>query len=309
MRYILPEIVKNKLAERSVRLHHLLWHTIRNSWHNFTEEEQETFRHHHPNWVPLRPRFVRNPSGAERINPEAGEAFFYMHRKMLSSVNAQLAELNEPAIIGWQNIPGPNDADYPVPGRNNSIWIKSDALYYELREKEERLRNPERLRGKPLAFIGVYVESSIHDLLHMRWAAESPAQMGEFPQFDPANINPTIDTVFDSPQIDWLGHPYSSHVNSDFWKLHAWCDQIVELWREANNLHSVTWTDTWVGNSPHSGGTHHLSTHHEHDHFHHGHHSEHELIKVFKTLNSFKESHAEFDYVLKKKIPLPELDD
>lgn len=310
MTFKLPESVKNGLAQRSMRLHHLLWHTVRNNWHKFNPAEQEVFQHNYPNWVPLKPRFVRYPTGLVMVNNDAGESFLYMHRQMLAIVNNQLSNSGKPAIVPWETIPAPDDADYPVPGRNTTE-DKSDHIYYqELLVREKNLLNPETLRKNNLAQIGAYLESSIHDVLHRRWAEVSPGLMINFPVLDPKNMNPAIASTLDSPDVDWLKHPYSSHVNSIFWVLHAWCDQVIEHWRIANNVSYIEWTDKWVG-----------SKHHEemypkegmkdnlwkHNHPNHSHHAELELFKVFKTLNSFEDCQIGFDYLEKNNIPLPEL--
>lgn len=314
MRFILPQSVKTTLAERSFRLHHLLWHTIRNNWHKFTRAEQETFRNQHPHWIPLRPRFVQYPSGLVMVNNDAGESFLYMHSQMIASVNKQLISISEPEIVPWPNIPAPGNAEYPVPGRTPTVKDKSDDFYNELRVMEENLRDLGTLRRNSLAQIGAYLESSIHDPLHRRWATVSPGQMENFPVLDPKNPNPVIDTSFDTPDADWLAHPYSSHVNSIFWELHGWCDQVIDQWRIANNLSDITWTDTWVG-----GAHHHewldsspmieaeKDPFRKHAHLEPDPHSDHELLKVFKTINSFEDCQIGFDYLEKNNISLPEL--
>jgi hypothetical protein len=237
-----------------------------------------------------------------------------MHRQMLASVNAQLVAISQPQLVPWQNIPAPDDTEYPVPGRN-STTDKTDNFYYDdLLVRVEDLLNPVKLRGRSLAHTGALLESAIHDPLHRRWAAVSVGQMNNFPVLDPTIINPTISSVFDSSDVDWLGHPYSSHVNSDFWMLHGWCDQVIEQWRIANNLPDITWTDTWIGGLLHHEGLDFSSMDgmtedpsHKHDHLKHDPHSERELMKVFKTLNSFNDCQIGFDYIVKNNIPLPEL--
>ena len=313
MQYTLPQSIKIRLAARSIRLHHLLWHTIRNNWHKFTQEEQDFFRKNHPGWVPANPRFIRYPSGLVMVNNDAGESFLYMHRQMLSEVNKQLAADNEPAIISWQSIPPPDDPDYPVPDRG-ATTDKSDDFYKELRIREEKLLDPVHLRKNSLARIGAYLESAVHDPLHRRWATLSPGLMENFPVLDPKNTDPVIADSFDLPDADWLAHPYSSHVNPVFWKLHGWCDDVIERWRIANNLSSVTWNDKWVGGGQYHDGIHSSPDkknlgHASHQHDHHGHHhgSDKELFKVFRTLNTFEDCQIGFDYLEKNNIPLPEL--
>jgi hypothetical protein len=322
MRYELPTQVKSSLATRAARLHHLLLHAIRNNWHDFTEAERATLRERHPRWVPTHPRFVRvtptadNPEGIE-LNFEAGESFLYTHRQMIASVNVQLAALNEPALVPWSAIPAPDDADYPVPGRTSNgpaNDIKSDAFYTVLQERVATVQTPEVLRANSLAAVGAYVESAIHDFLHGRWAAVSPGPMAAFPPLNPTNVNPVIPAQFDAPIVDWLGHPWSSHVNADFWKLHGWVDQVAEAWRVAQGLSGISWTDTWQGDlpadqqpdfSPNMLVADRLV--HLHDHFEHGHHSAHNLMEVLKTINQFERCEIGFDYVIRRRVPIKPL--
>ncbi len=53
--------------------------------------------------------------------------------------------------------------------------------------------------------------------MHFHWCNEPPA-----------NPN-SLDT-----ENDWLGSPFSSHVNKHFWKLHGWIDDRIAAWGDAN---------------------------------------------------------------------------
>ncbi len=322
MRYELPIEVKLSLATRGARLHHLLWHAIRNNWHDFSDPERDKLRQRHPGWVPPNPRFIKvaptpdNPGGTE-INFDGGESFLYMHRQMINSVNVQLAALNQPALVPWPTIPEIDDPDYPVPGRTPDgpeTDVKSDAFLEVLKRRATNVLDPEVLRANDLSAVGAFVESAIHDFLHMRWASVSSGMMASFPRLDPANTEPSIPAQFDELHVDWLGHPYSSHVNSDFWRLHAWVDQVVEAWRIARGFSTISWTDTWEGDrpavtqpdfSPRMPSSERLVR--LHDHFEHGHHSNHDMMDVFKTLNQFEHCHIGFDYITEHQIPITPL--
>ena len=323
MRYELPLPVKQRLADPATRLHHLLWHAIRDSWHVFTPQERSRLAASHPTWVPNHARFLsvpitpENPRGIA-INPEAGESFLHMHRLMIEDVDRQLQALGEPALVPWPEIPDGADPEYPVPNRNAAgppNDPKSDARLSILQNRARQVRDPEALRSVPLAALGAYVETRIHDWLHMRWAGD-PGEMADFPRFDRTNPDIEIPERFHPLTVDWLGDPYSSHVNSTFWKLHGWVDQTIEQWREANGLERIEWTDTWRGAVPeedaapllavadaampaHGGG---------HGHGHgggHGHHSGEDLMTVFRTINGFEECHASFSYAMEHRVGLP----
>lgn len=259
-RFDLPPGVRRTLATRDHRLHHFLWHLIRNSWHEVAPADRIAFGQRHPRWVPAQPRVRVGPRGPE-LNPDCGEAFLYMHRRMLADVNAALAAEGAPAIVPWADIPDVTDPDYPVPGRRQAGPAddpKSDAALAELRQRAASVLQVDTLRQLPLARVGAYVEAAIHDVLHMRWAAEDPGPMDRFPrQVDPLDLAPVIDPALDDPAVDWLGHPYSSHVNRVFWALHGWVDTVITAWLRARNLTDVAWTDQWVGEMPSHAGPHH----------------------------------------------------
>ena len=318
MRYDLPQSIKTNLAKPEVRLHHLLWHAIRNSWHEFTESQRNEIRSKHPSWEPNIPRFVvatSSPNENEvQINLEAGESFLYMHRKMIGLVNTQLAALKEPQLVPWNDIPELNDPYYPVPNRvpdGDADDPKSDAHLAVMKQRAARARDPILLRAVSLAWLGAFIESAIHDFMHMRWA-ENPGIMNIFPSFDPTNLDMQVPIQFHKESVDYLGHPYSSHVNSTFWKLHGWIDKTIDHWRDANGLETIVWKDTWVGVIPAApepvstdGSVASLPAMPEvvsHDN-----HIELQLIEVLRTINSFNNCHASFDYVRRKKIPIPDL--
>ena len=323
VRYELPSSVRDSLAKKESRLHHLLWHAIRDSWHDFSEDERGIMRNEHPGWVPKNARFIRvastssNRSGIE-VNWDAGESFLYMHRRMIQDVNVQLLALGEPALVPWPSIPELDDPFYPVPGRRTGgpdSDPKSDSHLEVMKERAAQVRDPETLRNNSLARIGVFIESAIHDFMHGRWAAD-PDVMANFPDFSSTstNVNPEIEDKFNQSSVDYLGHPYSSHVNSVFWKLHGWVDEIIDMWRIANGVDTIVWTDTWSGNYPvrtqpefTSGIQPLVNLERMHNRFSHGHHSWDTMFKVFRTINGFKKCHASFDYIEKMSIPIPEL--
>lgn len=305
MPFELPVEVRATLATRSVRLHHYLWHAIRNNWHRFDAAQRARVAHVAPGWVPKKARMKDQVT----LDYDAGESFLYMHRQMILAVNRQLAAFGEPALVPWRELPRPDDPDYPVPGRNEGeVEWKSDAFDMELRRRCERVLEPAVLQARPLAWIGTYVETFIHDFMHMRWAEVDQGAMARFPRLDPANPNPSIAPAFDDPSVDWLGHPWSSHVNPVFWKLHGWVDQVIEAWRIARGLDSVTWTDDWVGEgAPHAAPFAIDGALSESpflaDHAHH----EHGMDALFRVVNSVPGCTVGFSYALELGLEPPSL--
>ncbi|HWK52655.1 MAG TPA: hypothetical protein VNR40_22335, partial [Steroidobacter sp.] len=73
------------------------------------------------------------------------------------------------------------------------------------------------------------IELGIHDWLHMRWAS-----VGRDPNSGLALIydrNP-IDygERYFRAENDYLGDPFSSHLNPVFWFFHGWIDERIEDW-------------------------------------------------------------------------------
>ncbi|HEY1081871.1 MAG TPA: hypothetical protein VGE29_06405 [Prosthecobacter sp.] len=328
MTYQLPIPVKTPLATREARLHHYLWHGIRNGWAFFTEAQKAALRAIAPGWVPNHARF----NADESLNYGGGESFLYMHRRMIQSVNAQLTALGEPVLVPWADIPEADDTGYPVPGGNNSANTrdpKSVAGLARIKTLAQNILRPERLRTLSLSEFGTLIESYVHDPLHMRWAGDEGV-MADFPNPDPLVLNPTLDAKYDALDSDYLGHPYSSHVNSTFWMLHGWVDRCIDQWQTANGLSQIPWTDTWEGSphsppvpdvtpvlaglfsasvlAPHSSAASVASAipppppgdHHDHGHSHGNLES---LTKTFKLVNTFKECRIGFDYASRQPLP------
>ena len=78
--------------------------------------------------------------------------------------------------------------------------------------------NPSYLKTRSIDQVGSDIEGSIHGWMHLRWSAE-----------------PTTDLQSEDVSNDWLGAPFSSHVNKHFWKLHGWIDDRIKDWEHAND--------------------------------------------------------------------------
>ena len=257
----LPTAVAARLAARSMRLHHWMFHAVRNGWHYFREADQERLRD--LGWEPPRPA-VHGPNQDANTENNSGEDFLYMHRRMIVDVNRWMTESNAAPLSGWPRIPTPADTEWPVPPAwatgdadldAHLVDIKSSGAFATFQQWERAFTDPARLRGWTLGQLGSRVEFTIHNAMHMRWCANPGPIRADGALFD------TVDPRWDDPAYDWLGDPYASHVNPTFWKLHGWIDDRIGDWQRAHGLTGdVAWVGTWTG-----------PTHTEHDHHDHAH--------------------------------------
>lgn len=243
----LPNVVIITMAIRAERMHHYLFHEVRNNWLSYPDSVQQQLTA--LGWAPPRPALDAN--GNALLTNNSGEDFLYMHRQMIARVNSILAQADSPdypKIVGWNPVPAPGDADYPVP----PVWdpsvqdVKSDDFYTNsIVVWEQQYTDPNNLSKWTLGELGSRLEFSIHNSMHMRWSSQPTM---ERPDADPTQPDTTILTAFDDPSYDFLGDTYSSHVNYVFWKLHGWIDNRIEDWKAANGVTGEpNWVGTWVG--------------------------------------------------------------
>lgn len=224
----LPSPVKADLASEAMRQHHHLWHLVRRerSWNALSQEERAALQKAH--WVA--PRFEDQPG--------AGIDFLGMHREMIGHVNHLLHGAGDaawPAVVGWSQIPfTTDDPDWPVP----PVWKDAPASFVSAKSEEAAaqmigvaatLESDGYLRSRSLDRMGTDIEFSIHSWMHLRWSAE--------PLEEPFDL---------APENDWLGAPFSSHVNKHFWKLHGWIDGRITAWERANAT-SADLSEAWSG--------------------------------------------------------------
>src|SRR3569833_2325751 len=110
----IPGEVAEMMAKREHRMHHWLWHEVRNNWYQYPRDIQQKIDD--LGWKPPRP--VLDESGNPNLENDSGEDFFYMHRQMIADVNSTLAQVNDPnysRVQGWLVPPPPDDGRYPVP--------------------------------------------------------------------------------------------------------------------------------------------------------------------------------------------------
>ncbi|MET9760717.1 hypothetical protein ABZ016_16875 [Streptomyces sp. NPDC006372] len=261
-----PKPVTDAMADRAMRLHHMLWHSARDSWAVLTPEEREVFRHH--GWEPPRQSLSAPDPVTGRRSVEfdngSGEDFLFMHREMIGTVNEILTELGDPQhprVEGWPAVPSPEDTEYPVPapfdipgdtGTSDAIGkAKTQAAFNRIRDWEALFTNPAELRQMTLGRLGARIEFGIHNQMHLRWAAEMPS-------YRQGGVDFSVDPQWDDSSYNWLADTYSAHVNPIFWKLHGWVDARIDDWMAANEL---TGPVPWSFDPPWSGPT---GGHHHH---------------------------------------------
>jgi hypothetical protein len=251
-----PKAIILMMARRETRMHHYIWHTVRNTWNSLDASDRQKISD--LGWEPPRP--AASSDGQPILDNNSGEDFLYMHRQMIASVNAVAAGLGDPKfpkVVGWPKIPAPNDPDFPVPpvwdtgdpGLNEFLkQTKSDSFFNSsMRPWEKNYTDPAKLANWSLGELGSRLEFTIHNRMHMRWCSK-PIQIR--PDVDPAAPE-DIDPKWDDPSYDWLGDTYSSHVNPVFWNIHGWVDDRIADWAQANNITGpIPWKGTWVGKMP-----------------------------------------------------------
>lgn len=254
-----PAAARVMWAERQRRIHHYLWHTIRNGWEWFEQVDREAITEW--GWAPPRPALIRQPNGQRQINltNHSGEDFLYMHRQMIFAMNLKLSEISDPAypqVEPWAKLPGADDPEYPVPapwdtgdaGFNAYLAeSKNDAFFADVMQKwETEYRSVDYLQSVSLGELGARIEFTIHNRMHIRWCREMEGRP-DTNSVDPDSIEP----AWDVPAYNWLADTYSSHVNDVFWKIHGWVDACIDAWADANGITGgIQWIGKWVGRMP-----------------------------------------------------------
>lgn len=228
----IPAPVKNMLAIPAMRWRHRYWHWVKN----------ERFVTHPANTELVQALADIGWSAALTGEPGSGLDFLFMHRMMIENVDAQLAAAGDPdwpRVIGWDDIPAaPDDPDWPEPHVEDlddpAAWptdqrlldyegiaeARSAAVVSQNLERAQILRSEEFLTRDTTTLdrYGFLLEVTVHNWMHMRYSATPP-----------------LDGDALDAENDYLGAPFSSHVNPYFWKLHGWIDDCIGLWEEAND--------------------------------------------------------------------------
>ncbi|MGP0011297.1 pyoverdine maturation tyrosinase PvdP [Pseudomonas sp.] len=283
----------SRLVSPEHRLFHQLWHASRDKWHTLSEDKRNGLRG--IGWQPGPRDKERDARGPRKDRNGSGIDFFFMHRHML-----QMARSMQP-LPSWRRFPLPqpelerdrqgfaryfdNQDGCAVPPTwlassddDYSQWVSdiksAETWHSNFQAWESRYSDPRYLSRLTLGQFGSEVELGLHDWLHMRWASVArdpsngaPVPMArEFTDFAPRWF---------TPQNDFLGDPFSSHVNPVFWMFHGWIDDRLEDWFRAHErfhpgavtrleVNGVPWfapgrwvevDDPWLGPTTHGCST------------------------------------------------------
>lgn len=234
------------------RLFHQLWHASRDKWHTLAEDKRDALRG--IGWQPGPRGQERDARGPRKDRNGSGVDFFFMHRHMLGTARSMQD------LPSWSSFPMPQPElerdrqGFAVYHDNHDgtalppTWraaedteytqwvsdIKTAETYHSnFQVWESRYRDPRYLAKLTLGQFGSEVELGLHDWLHMRWASvprdPSNGQPVPFAR-DPADFA----ARWYAPENDFLGDPFSSHVNPVFWHFHGWIDDRLEDWFRAH---------------------------------------------------------------------------
>lgn len=275
------------------RLFHQLWHASRDKWHKLSKDQQGALRG--IGWQPGPRGNERDARGPRKDRNGSGIDFFFMHRHMLGTARSMQD------LPSWSNFPMPqpelerdrqgfaryfdNHDGTALPptwlaaeDTEYTQWVSdiktAETYHSNFQVWESRYRDPRYLSKLTLGQFGSEVELGLHDWLHMRWASvprdPSNGQPVPFAR-DPADFS----ARWYAPENDFLGDPFSSHVNPVFWHFHGWIDDRLEDWFRAHErfhpgelsrleVNGVPWfapgrwvevDDPWLGPSTHGCST------------------------------------------------------
>ncbi|MFW9080029.1 PvdJ/PvdD/PvdP-like protein [Pseudomonas sp. P2757] len=234
------------------RLFHQLWHASRDKWHTLPEDKRDALRG--IGWQPGPRGQERDARGPRKDRNGSGIDFFFMHRHMLGTARSM-----QP-LPSWPEFPRPqpqldldrqgfaryfdNHDGYALPptwlasdDADYTQWVSdiktSETYHSNFQVWESQYRDPRYLSKLTLGQLGSEMELGLHDWLHMRWASvprdPSNGQPVPFAR-DPADFS----ARWYAAENDFLGDPFSSHVNPVFWHFHGWIDDRLEDWFKAH---------------------------------------------------------------------------
>jgi hypothetical protein len=253
----LAKSVVDMMASAEHRHHHALWHASRDEWGSLGKTKQEALRA--LGWQPGPNGRERGSRASDRLTNGSGEDFFFMHRRMVRDVrNLDLD------VRTWRTLPNPTfpvsfDAGFKATAAGNfdgfgvpEAWIipgdpdttnwlfelrKTSTLYGKFQAWEAQFTDPKYLASMSLSELGTRIEFTIHNWMHMRWASiprdPSPDPLKHGKPIPEGRGALDFDAKWLSPEYDYLGETFSSHVNPVFWRLHGWVDDRIEDWFKA----------------------------------------------------------------------------
>jgi len=238
------------------RLFHQLWHATRDKWHRLSEERHGALRG--LGWQPGPRGQERDARGPKKHRNGSGVDFLFMHRHMLDAARAI-----QP-LPSWPHFPLPqpnveydrhgfaryfdNHDGYSVPptwrapgDSDYTQWVAAikaqETFCSNFQVWESQYQDPLYLSKMTLGELGSELEMNLHDWLHMCWASvpRDPSNGAPVPfARDPSDFA----ARWYGPENDFLGDPFSSHVNPVFWGFHGWIDDRIEDWYRAHERHN-----------------------------------------------------------------------
>ncbi|MBY8948978.1 PvdJ/PvdD/PvdP-like protein [Pseudomonas sp. SH10-3B] len=275
------------------RLFHQLWHATRDQWHKLSEEKRDALRG--IGWQPGPRGKERDARGKHKDRNGSGIDFFFMHRHMLGTARSMQD------LPSWPAFPEPQPAlerdrlgflryfdnhdGFALPPTWSAAddseytqWVSdikaAETYHSNFQVWESQYRDPRYLAQRTLGQLGSEMELGLHDWLHMRWASvpRDPSNGAPVPLArDPADFA----ARWYAAENDFLGDPFSSHVNPVFWHFHGWIDDRIEDWYRAHErfnpgevsrleVNGVAWFaagrwvevgDPWLGPDTHGCST------------------------------------------------------
>ncbi|WP_051160062.1 hypothetical protein [Cyclobacterium qasimii] len=246
----LPIEVKNEMAKRHHRLAHYLWHSLRGIWERLDQNARNYIVSIYPGWEVPRPSNDR--LGRPIRTNNSGEDFLFMHRQMIGLANSILQSVGNPEypkVVGWKTLPLPNNAEFPIiPMKGMEEFKSEDFFNNRMRPWEIQYTSENYLSNVTLGEMGVDLEITIHNMMHMRWATPMPNDVGYRPD---TAIDQPVNIKWNNIKYDYLGDTYSSHVHDTFWKIHGWVDDRINDWKRVNNIDEINWNGKWIGPMQH----------------------------------------------------------
>lgn len=238
------------------RLFHQLWHATRDKWHRLSEEKHGALRG--LGWQPGPRDKERDARGPRKHRNGSGVDFLFMHRHMLGTARSMQD------LPSWTHFPLPQPSveldrqgfaryydnhdgycvppSWRAPGDNAyGQWVSAikagETFCSNFQVWESQYQDPLYLSRLTLGAFGSELEMNLHDWLHMCWASvpRDPVNGAPVPfARDPADFAGR----WYGAENDFLGDPFSSHVNPVFWGFHGWIDDRIEDWFRAHERYN-----------------------------------------------------------------------
>jgi hypothetical protein len=234
-------------ADKLHRLHHAVWHGVREAWDDLTALDQAKLKELDWQIEGGRVAILSSQKTRPALQNGSGEDFLFFHRQMVAHYRMMMTELGA-KILEWPELPQPGAGGLASPDAVPEPWsipqaasferrlaaLKTDEFFWSrMRWWDVKFKNQKYLATLTLGELGSLLQYSVHNDMHIRWSAvpRDPETNAFLPLGRP---DEDISDKWDNPKYDWLGEFYSSHVNPVFWRLHGWIDDRIEDWATAH---------------------------------------------------------------------------